>query len=97
MIPPASLPTDNCTAFALGWINLTTLLLRRFASLGLVLRSRFGGPKGKILRIPSPPGFNPDGKRRLLNPGPSPFREPWGAGPSSGAGSEAQHEDRGGR
>ena len=31
-IPPAPMPMDTGTAFALWWINLPTLLLRRFAS-----------------------------------------------------------------
>ena len=56
---------------AFGWINLTTRLLR-FASFGRAAPSRFGNPKGGILRIPSARGFSPaagDGNR--LHPRPS--------------------------
>ena len=50
-------PMDTGTTSALGWINLTTLLLRRFASFGRAALPRFGDPKGDILRISSAVGF----------------------------------------
>jgi len=53
------MPMDTGTASVSWWINLPTLLLRRFASFGRAAPSRFGSPKGDILRIPSAIGFNP--------------------------------------
>ena len=69
MIPPAPRPMGNCTAFALGWINLTTLLLRPFASLGSCCSSRLGDPKGDILRIGSAIGFTLAGQHSSSSPG----------------------------
>ena len=34
LVPPAPMPMSTGTASDVGWINLTTLLLRRFASFG---------------------------------------------------------------
>ncbi len=34
LVPPAPMPMGTGTASDVGWINLTTLLLRRFASFG---------------------------------------------------------------
>jgi len=48
---------DTGTSSAVGWINLTTLLLRRFASLESCCPSRFGDPKGGVLRMWSVNGF----------------------------------------
>ena len=48
---------DTGTSSAVGWINLTTLLLRRLASLESCCPSRFGDPKGGILRMWSAIGF----------------------------------------
>ena len=49
---PASVPVDgHGHSSAVGWINLTTLLLRRFASFGSRCSSGFGDPKGSILRF----------------------------------------------
>jgi len=57
--PPEPMPMDTGTGAAVGWINLTTLLLRRFASFDSCCPSRLGNPKGRILRIPSAIGFKP--------------------------------------
>ena len=65
--PEAGAATDSASApvhargvsSAVGWINLTKLLLRRFASFESCCPSRFGDPKGDILRISSATGFNP--------------------------------------
>ncbi len=65
MYPEAGAATDPASArvdrhghqFDRGWINLITLLLRRFASFESCRPSRFGDPKGNTLRIPSAKGF----------------------------------------
>ena len=59
LTPPAPRSMDTGISSAVGWINLTTLLLRRFASFESCCPSRFGDPKGDILRYPSATGFNP--------------------------------------
>jgi hypothetical protein len=49
---------DTGTGSAVGWINLTTLLLRRFASFGCAALHGAGDSKGGVLRIPSAVGCN---------------------------------------
>ena len=56
-VPPAPMSVDTGTSSAVGWINLTTPLLRRFASSESCCPSRFGDPKGGILRMWSVIGF----------------------------------------
>jgi len=56
-ISPAPMPMDTGTASALGWINLPTLLLRRFASFDSRCCSRSGDPEGDTLRVPVAVGF----------------------------------------
>ena len=51
LIPQAPLSMDTGICSALGWINLTTRLLRRFASLVVIPPSRLSDPKSNILRI----------------------------------------------
>ena len=58
MIPPAPAWIDTGISSAVGWINLTTLLLR-FASFGRTALLRFGDPKAEILRISPAIGFSP--------------------------------------
>ena len=49
LIPRASAPMDTDISSAVGWINLTTLLLRRFASLESCCSSPFRVPEGHYL------------------------------------------------
>ena len=51
LIPSAPLSMDTGISSALGWVNLNTRLLRHFASLLVIPPSRFGDPRGNILRI----------------------------------------------
>ena len=69
---------------ALGRINLTTLLLRRFASFDSCCPSRLGDPKGNILRIPFAIGFNPAQGAEAADADPRPSRAAIGAGRSLG-------------
>ena len=48
---------DTGIGSAVGWVKLTTLLLRRFASFARATLPPFGDPKDDILRIPSAMGF----------------------------------------
>ena len=45
IIPPAPMSMDKGTSSAVRWINLTTLLCRRFASFGRAALRAFGDPK----------------------------------------------------
>ena len=71
-ITPAPMPMDTGTDSALGSINLPTLLLRRFASSESCCPSRFGDPKGGILRMWSVIGFNPVGGTKAAEAHPRP-------------------------
>ena len=73
---------DTGISSARGWVNLTTLLLRRFASFESCCPSRLGDPKGNILRIPSAIGFNPALGAEAADSDPRPSRAAIGAGRS---------------
>ena len=53
MIPPVPLSMDTGTSPAMGWINLTTLLLRRFASF------RRAALRASVTRRATSYGFDP--------------------------------------
>ena len=83
LIPRAPASMDTGISSALGWFNLTTLLLRRFASVWSCDPSRLGDPKGNILRIPPAIGFNsirPEGRTPPKPIRPPPFQEVVGGG-----------------
>ena len=74
LIPRAPVSMDTGIGSGVGWINLPTLFLRRFASFDSCCRSRSGDPKGGILRVSVAVGFI------LALP-------PWWANPPADAGS----------
>ncbi len=47
MIPPAPMPMGTGTDSVVGWINLTTSLLRRFASFSVTLPFTLRQPEGQ--------------------------------------------------
>jgi hypothetical protein len=85
-IPQAPMSMETGTGSAVGWVNLTTCDSSGTTLVCSCCPSRFGDPKGGILRLPSAIGFNPAVGDEA---DPRPPRELSGAGPSPWSGSEA--------
>ena len=78
LTPLAPPSMDTGIGSAVGWINLTTLLLRRFAS--VCPFAPWWPEGGGILRIPSAIGFNRGGRTTAAEADASPIQGAFGCG-----------------